>query len=216
MPRIGQARAPLEQVPAHTESDEFVTVVTGLPRSGTSMMMQMLQAAGLDPLADELRQPDADNPLGYFELKAATQLRDDPSWVAGAGGRAVKVVAQLLTHLPQGFRYRALFMQRDIDEILASQRAMLERHGKQGSTLADTRMKRVFERQLAEARQLLNRHNIPTLLVPYTGAIEKPGEAAVRVAEFLGPDVDAHAMAAAIAPALHRQRRDRMAVVPDA
>lgn len=127
----------------------FVTIVTGLPRSGTSMMMQMLNAAGLHPLTDQLRQADEDNPRGYFELEAATRLRDNPEWVADAQGKLIKVVAQLVPWLPQGVPYRVVFMQRDIDEVLSSQRKMLQRQGKQGSTLPDDRMKNVFQRQLA-------------------------------------------------------------------
>jgi hypothetical protein len=101
-----------------------------------------------------------------------------------------------------------IFMQRDSNEVLASQRKMLDRQGKQGSTLADNRMKNVFQRQLTQTRQLLNRHQIPTLVISYADAIEKPTDAAAQVAEFLGSKVDAQAMAAAIDPALYRQRRE--------
>ncbi len=215
--RIGQARVPQGQLRPNAKDDEIVTVVTGLPRSGTSMMMQMLHAAGLSPLTDELRQADEDNPRGYFEFQAATQLRDNPNWVADARGKVIKVVAQLMTHLPQEFPYRVIFMQRDIEEVLASQRKMLARQGKKGSTLADDRMKNVFQRQLVQTHQLLNRHHIPTLVVSYTDAIERPNEVAAKVAEFLGKSpADAEAIAAAVDPALYRQRREAHSRQPHA
>ncbi|MEO2035481.1 MAG: hypothetical protein ABGZ35_25660, partial [Planctomycetaceae bacterium] len=168
---------------------------------------QMLQAAGLDPLTDEQRQADEDNPRGYFELEAATQLRDNPEWIMDAQGKVIKIVAQLIPWLPQGLSYRVIFMQRDIDEVLSSQRTMLERHGKQGSTLADDRMKNVFQRQLAQTREVLRQHQIPTLAVSHGQAIEDPGKVAARVANFVGTDVDTQTLAAAIDPQLYRQRK---------
>ena len=214
--RIGQAPEPQSELPPGGTADEFITVVTGLPRSGTSMMMQMLHAGGVAPLADELRQADEDNPRGYFELKAATRLRDDPAWVVDAQGKSIKVVVQLLHHLPQGFHYRVIFMQRNIDEVLNSQSKMLERQGKEGATLSDDRMKNVFQRQLTQTRQMLKKNRIPTLFVPYAQAVENPTRIAQRVAEFLGPSLGAQAMAAAIEPTLYRQRREGVIEQEDA
>jgi tetratricopeptide (TPR) repeat protein/arylsulfatase A-like enzyme len=208
VPRIGQAPVPQSGPPPADEGDGYITVVTGLPRSGTSMMMQMLAAGGVAPLSDGLRQADEDNPRGYFELKEATQLRDNPTWVADAQGMSIKVVAQLLHHLPQGFHYRVIFMQRDIDEVLDSQGKMLERQAKDGATLSNKRLKNVFQRQLTQARQMLKRHQIPTFFVPYADAVAHPTQTAEKMAKFLGPDTDAQAMAAAIDPNLYRQRRE--------
>ncbi len=206
VPRIGQAQ--VAQTPPEAGSDEpWITVVTGLPRSGTSMMMQMLAAGDVAPLTDELRGADEDNPRGYFELREATQLGTNADWVADAQGKSIKVVAQLLNHLPQGFRYRVIFMQRNIDEVLDSQHRMLKRQGKDTAKLSHERMKGVFQRQLAQTRQLLQRHRIPTLYVPYAEAVDDPAHTARRVAEFLGSDAGAPAMAAAIDPRLYRQRR---------
>jgi len=113
-------------------SDETITVVSGLPRSGTSMMMQMLGAGGLAVLTDGKRGADADNPRGYYEYEAVKSLGQDASWLASAGGKAVKIVSALLIHLPDGFDYRVIFMRRPIAEVLASQRAMLDRLGHAG------------------------------------------------------------------------------------
>ncbi|NNM21374.1 MAG: tetratricopeptide repeat protein [Gammaproteobacteria bacterium] len=205
IPRLRQPPEAPQSEPA--DDSEYITIVTGLPRSGTSMMMQILNASGLQPLTDELREADEDNPRGYFEIKEATQLRDNPSWVGNARGKSVKVIAQLLGELPQGYKYRVIFMQRNIDEVLDSQAMMLERLGKEGGKLAHEKMKTVFQGQLAHARKLLRRHGIPTFFVPYVAAIEKPELTAEKLAEFLGSDADAKAMAAAIDPSLYRQRR---------
>ena len=204
VPRINSPRrSPTDD---DTPSGPFVTVVTGLPRSGTSMMMQMLRAAGMESLTDGQRTADEDNPRGYFEFKAATQLRDNPRWVSHAQGKVVKVVAQLVPWLPQGFRYRVVFMDRDIHEVLASQQKMLERQGGQNSTLSDNRLHKVFQGQLAQTHRLLTANLIPMLNVSYARAIENPSQVAAEVAEFLGPNVEGAPMAAAIDPALYRRR----------
>lgn len=109
--------------------ESSVTIVTGLPRSGTSMMMRMLEAGGLPVLVDGRRGADIDNPNGYYEFEPVKETRTDASWVEGARGRAVKMVYRLLYDVPAEFRYRVLFMRRDLGEILASQRKMLTRHG---------------------------------------------------------------------------------------
>ena len=108
-----------------------MTVVTGLPRSGTSMLMQMLAAGGIPPLSDGERLPDDDNPRGYFELESVKRLQKDSSWLSDAQGKAVKIIAQLLPNLPQ-LNYRLIFMDRDLDEVIESQRRMLLRNGRQG------------------------------------------------------------------------------------
>src|SRR5260221_40938 len=106
-----------------------IVVVSGLPRSGTSLMMAMLQAGGVPVLSDGLRAPDADNPNGYFEFEPVKQLRTDHTWLASAQGKALKVVVPLLFHFPELFDCRVLFMERNLDEVIASQLAMLARKG---------------------------------------------------------------------------------------
>ena len=105
----------------------MIVVVSGLPRSGTSLMMQMLEAGGLPILMDDRRPADADNPRGYYEFQPVKTLDKDNSWMAQAEGKAVKVVSLLLYHLPPGHDYKVLFMERTIAEVLASQTAMLKR-----------------------------------------------------------------------------------------
>ena len=114
----------------HIGPDRAVTVVSGLPRSGTSMMMKMLEAGGMAPVTDGVRAADEDNPQGYFEFEAVKRLgKDEPGWLNQVGGRAVKIISRLLCELPPGHSYRVLFMHRDLDEVLSSQRQMLIKIG---------------------------------------------------------------------------------------
>ena len=187
--------------------DEFITVVSGLPRSGTSMMMQMLHASGHPCLADGQREADTDNPRGYFEYEKVKQLRRDCSWLPEAKGKAVKIIVQLLPFLPPQHNYRVVFMERDIDEVLASQRRMLDRQGRQGGALSDERLRQVFERQVSQVKQMLAARNIPTLYVEHKDAFQRPMEIAEQVRNFLGGDLDAQAMAGVVDSDLYRQRR---------
>jgi hypothetical protein len=203
----------------------FVTVVSGLPRSGTSLMMQMLAAGGLPPLHDGHRPADTDNPRGYFEFAPAKNLRADASWLPQAQGRAVKLVAQLLPFLPGSagvpaanergqartpalLDYRIVWMERSLDEVLASQRVMLDRHGRTGAALAPERLRGIFEQQLARVTEIVGRRKLAVLRVAHADAIRDPGGTAARVAEFLGLPLDRTAMAACVDAKLHRQRRN--------
>jgi Sulfotransferase family len=186
----------------------FVTIVSGLPRSGTSLMMQMLAAGGLQVLTDGRRLPDQHNPRGYFELEAVKHTRTDHSWLAQAEGKVVKVVHLLLSHLPDGRDYRVIFMQRDLLEVIASQRAMLQEQGRPSAPLADSKLAEVFGKQLAEVRQWCSQHpNFRVLYLQHRDVIEKPLTAAQQIATFLDGDLDPRRMAAAVEPNLYRQRR---------
>jgi hypothetical protein len=197
---------------------EVITVVAGLPRSGTSMMMQMLAAAGLPAYADEKRIPDEDNPRGYFEHEQATRLHQDASWIPEARGKAVKIVAHLLPFLPVGEQYRLIFMHRDIREVVASQKAMLERLGRKGGGLAEARLLRAYTQQLMRVQTWLRRRaEIPVLALSYAEALADPATAAAKLARFLGQPFDREAAAAAVEPALrHQQARDEQALAADA
>ena len=139
MPRLGNTPAEVSDAELVPEAGgEPITIVSGLPRSGTSMMMQMLDGGGLPILSDGEREADEDNPRGYLELEGTKRLRTDHSWLADAQGHVVKVIAQLIPVLPLGFGYRVIFMERDIVEVLSSQRHMLERLGEQGQICRTT------------------------------------------------------------------------------
>jgi len=214
--RTSTTRRPLAAPPARStdapaapDTQPFVTVVSGLPRSGTSMMMQMLAAGGLPVMADEIRQADENNPRGYFELEKVKTLGADNGWVEEARGKVIKVVAPLVPHLPQACAYRMVFMHRDLDEVVASQSSMLRRLEREGGRLTESRLKEALARQVQRVKGLLAAHEVPVLTVDYAEALERPAEVASRVAEFLGVELDQAAMRRAIDPALHRERSAR-------
>jgi Sulfotransferase domain len=188
-------------------ANPFITVVSGLPRSGTSLVMQMLASGGLPVLTDGQRAADEHNPRGYFELEAVKHTRIDRSWLTQAEGKAVKVVHLLLPYLPVDREYRVVFMQRDLTEVIASQRAMLQQQGRPAATLPDSKLGEIFEMQLAQVRQWLTRNpNFRVLHLQHRDVIETPLAVAQEIAAFLGGGLDVNQMAAAVEPNLYRQR----------
>ena len=187
-------------------TDGFVTVVSGLPRSGTSLMMQMLKAGGLEPFTDDVRNPDEDNPRGYFELENVKRLRDDQSWVPDARGKAVKIIVQLLQYLPKSCGYRVIYMDRDLEEVLRSQAAMLKRSGAPAPSISQEQLRAVFQKQVQATGAMLAELQTPVLKIDYRACVASPAEAAAKVNEFLGGRLDEQSMAAAVDPTLYRQR----------
>lgn len=190
-------------------SGPSIIVVSGLPRSGTSMAMQMLGAGGVPLLADDVRRPDAQNPEGYFELERVKSLPagGDTAWLDGARGRAVKIVSHLLTWLPEDYAYKVVFMERNLEEVVASQDAMLAARGEPPQPDA-TRTARLYAEHLAQVRGFLARRRcFETLTVGYADVIGHPHVQAGRIAAFLGGRLAADAMAAAVKPELYRERR---------
>ncbi len=191
------------------ESLSFITVVSGLPRSGTSMMMKMLHAGGIPPITDEIRRADTDNPKGYYEFERVKKLdKGDTAWVPDAVGKSVKVITALLTHLPKDYTYRVLIMRRDLDEVLASQAKMLERRGEQ-QAVSDDKMKALFTKHLRQIEAWLQQQpNVAWLDVNYGELVKDPQSQLARINEFLGGNLDVAAMAAVADPQLHRNRAD--------
>lgn len=186
----------------------FTTIVSGLPRSGTSLVMQMLAAGGAQVLTDGQRTADQHNPRGYFELEAVKHSRSHLSWLDRAEGKAVKVVHLLLPHLPTDREYRVIFIERDLTEVIASQRTMLQQQGRPGATLPDSKLAEIFRKQLAEVRQWLSQNsNFRVLQIQHRDVIEMPLTASQQIATFLGGDLDPRRMAAAVEPNLYRQRQ---------
>lgn len=184
-----------------------ITVVSGLPRSGTSLMMQMIDAGGIPAFTDRERAADDDNPRGYYELEAVKRTKADASWAADARGRVVKLVHVLLYDLPAEFEYRVVLMRRDLDEVLRSQKVMLERRGMEGARLSDDQLKSAFGAQLEKvAAWLTEQAHCSHLEVDYNRLMADPAAAAETVADFLGGTLDRAAMAAAVDPSLYRQR----------
>ncbi|MCL4222745.1 MAG: hypothetical protein KJZ65_15405 [Phycisphaerales bacterium] len=182
-------------------------IVTGLPRSGTSLAMQILAAGGVPPLTDHQRTPDTDNPRGYFEFERVKQLKTDKGWLDEARGRAVKVVHMLLAELPDDRDYLVIFMRRDVGEVVQSQAAMLARSGRPGAGLPAGRLSEIYRQQLAAVeRWLSSRPRFVVLDVPYAGLVEEPALWAERVNTHVGGGLDTREMARAVDPALYRNR----------
>lgn len=188
-----------------------VYIVSGLPRSGTSMMMQMLHRGGLPVLTDAIRSADEDNPRGYFELERVKQTRDDPSWLDEAHGKVVKLISRLLLELPppapERVRYKVIFMRRDLDEVLRSQKKMLERRG-EDTTQNDDEIKELFVAHLEEIESWLRgRSDIDVLFVSYGRMVTEPRPGAERINRFLDGVLDVEAMLSEVDPDLYRNRK---------
>lgn len=186
-----------------------IVVVSGLPRSGTSMMMAMLDAGGLPVWTDGLRAADDQNPNGYYELERIKDLDKpiDKSWVRGGRGRAVKVISSLLEHLPAGNHYQVIFMNRDMAEVLQSQTKMLAQRGEGHDRARDTELEAAYASHLRRVRHLLAHDARFTALdVAYADVVAQPGATATRIQSFLGVDLDKKRMAAAVDGGLYHNR----------
>ena len=188
------------------ENHEIITVVSGLPRSGTSMMMQMLRAGGLTCLTDELREADISNPKGYFEFEKVKGLRADNSWLPEAKGKVIKIISHLLACLPPELNYKIIFMERDLDEVLASQRKMLVNQGQGEENLSDERLGQIFAQQLRQVKKMLADRQISTLFLGYQDVLEDPVEISTQLQAFLGNNLDQQAMRDVVDHNLYRQR----------
>jgi hypothetical protein len=206
LPNSGLSAGSLTGGRAWASSD--IVVVSGLPRSGTSLMMSMLEAGGLPALTDGIRQADADNPEGYFEFERVKQLdKGDRDWLGQAQGRAIKVISALLEHLPSEYTYRVIFMHRRMEEILASQRKMLERRGEPASDGNDARLAAAFQKHLARVQAwLAAQPNIALLNVDYNALLSDPIAGSRAVKRFLDDGLDMQRMVAVVNPDLYRNR----------
>ena len=184
-----------------------IIVVSGLPRSGTSMMMKMLAEGGLSLVTDSLRTADDDNPNGYFEFERVKQLADgNIGWLDGAQGEVVKVISALLEHLPSSHRYKVIFMERAVPEVLASQKKMLA-HRKEEAKVSDAEMEKQFRDHLKAVKYWLARQpNLEVLYVDYNRMMAAPEADCRRVAEFIGVPVDVDRMLSVPNQALYRNR----------
>jgi hypothetical protein len=185
----------------------MIVIVSGLPRSGTSLMMHMLQAGGVPLLTDEQRPADADNPQGYWEYAPVKRLHEDNTWMAQAEGKAVKVISALLQHLPSHHTYKIIFMQRPMSEVLASQTMMLQRRGESKGQADDQTLGTIFTQHLDRTmRWLAAQKHMTVLPVQYHAALAEPVATATQVADFLALPLAITAMAQTVDPQLYRQR----------
>jgi hypothetical protein len=188
---------------------EPIVVVSGLPRSGTSMLMKMLEAGGMAIMTDAERTADIDNPKGYFEYERIKDLEKetDKSYVREGRGKALKVISFLIKDLPDENDYRVIFMRRDLDEMLASQSKMIERLGSVDSSAENEAMKEAYRNDIVRTRLLCkNRPNFELIEIHYKATIEDPAATARRVNAFLDDHLDEVAMRAAVDASLYRNR----------
>lgn len=185
--------------------NDHILIVSGLPRSGTSLLMQMLENGGVEVVTDGARAADIDNPRGYYELERVKRIERDASWLPEMRGKAFKMVSQLLYHLPASERYRVIFIERDFDEMLASQEKMLERLGRPAAPRDE--VEQAFARHLEQLHKWLSQQrHIELLRVNYKELLEEPRREAERIQVFLGVEMDVEGMASAVVPSLWRNR----------
>jgi hypothetical protein len=191
----------------------FLSIVSGLPRSGTSMMMRMLETGGLPVMIDLIREADDDNPNGYYEFEAVKHTKEDPSWLDASDGKVVKMVYRLLYDLPEDRTYYVLFMGRHLDEVLASQRVMLERHGSGADGITDAQMRAMFQAEIDKFfKWIADRPCFKMIRVDYNNLLADPRGELTKVNEFLGGGLDVEAMAATVDPSLYRNRKAEVVV----
>jgi hypothetical protein len=186
-----------------------VVIVSGLPRSGTSMAMKMLEAGGMELVVDNIRTADDDNPKGYYEDERVKELAEmeDTGWLQGARGRVIKVVSSLLNFLPTNNAYKVVFMRRNLHEVLASQTKMLDRRDEESHT-DDQNLLAMYESHLEKVEfQLRFRPNFEALYVNYSDVVAEPAMEARRIADFVGGNLDVGRMAGAVDGSLYRNRR---------
>ena len=187
---------------------EYITVVSGLPRSGTSMMMRMIEAGGMEIVTDHLRTPDDSNPKGYYEFETVKKLKDgDRAWVGSARGKAVKVISALLEYLPREYTYQVIFMRRDIHEILASQKKMLIDRGEPTDKVSDEKMAELYRNHLSKVEGWLKQQpNMKTLFVNYNEVLANPDTYLDSINRFLSNRLEVSNMRQVIDKNLYRQR----------
>lgn len=187
-----------------------ITIVSGLPRSGTSLMMQALHAGGLDVFIDEERPADENNKKGYYEHQLVKKLAQNKTWLPDAVGKSVKVISHLLQHLPARYKYKIIFMERHLSEITRSQQKMLKRLGKEhapdnGAVNAPLYMK--YGQHLKEIKTWLSdQPHIEVCYVSYNGMIEDATQEIERVNTFLGNVLDTTKMTTVVDKSLYREQ----------
>lgn len=188
--------------------DTTITIVSGLPRSGTSMMMRMLEAGGFDTVTDNIRKADDDNKRGYYEFERAKKIKEDKSWLSECEGKVVKIISMLLLDLPLDRSYKILFMHRNMGEILASQKVMLERRCEKGAGVSDEKMAESYGKHVQQVENWLASNNVFNVMyVNYNDVLNNPEPHIAAINGFLGGRLDTARMAQVIETKLYRQRR---------
>lgn len=184
----------------------MITIVSGLPRSGTSMMMQMIAAGGIEPVTDHIRKADEDNPKGYYEYEKVKDIKKDTSWLPACRGKIVKMVSMLLLDLPQEQQYKIVFMKRRLNEILMSQRKMLDRMKKE-ETIDDIETTVNYGRHLIKVQDYLKKqNNVEVLYIWYHDVIENPQKQSAYINTFMGGILNVDEMVKTVDKKLYRNK----------
>jgi len=190
-------------------NQETVTIVSGLPRSGTSMMMEMLDKGGLEVLTDQVRKADEDNPKGYYEYERVKQLPDSTEWLDEAKGKAVKVLGELIKHLPGDYYYKIVFMERNLDEIIESQAKMLKRKGEDPEDISKDELRETFKnyRKILK-KQISSSPNMEVIYVNYNDIMSHPEPVIESISAFFDGELDTKKMLSVIDEELYRNRKE--------
>ncbi len=190
-----------------TMSQDTITIVSGLPRSGTSMMMEMLEKGGITPLTDKVRRPDEDNPKGYYEYERVKALPEDTGWLEEAKGRSVKVLGEQIKHVPEGYDYKVVFMERDLDEMIESQTKMLKRKGKDPDDISKEELKKTFKDYRKILKQQIASHpGMDVIYVSYNDMISNPELVIESVSAFFDRKLNTTEMLSVVDEDLYRNR----------
>lgn len=205
----GQIKISAETFGKQCVSTKPIIVVSGLPRSGTSMLMQMLEAGGVPVYCDTLRQPDLDNPHGYYELARIKKLaqQQDQTWLGMAQGRVIKIISHFLPHLPLDYKYKTVLLNRDLNEVLASQNKMLARRGQPTAPNLTLKLRELFAEHLRQIRSWLDRQaNFEVLPLEYSQILADPAGHAQQLQNFLDTEMQVSRMASVPDVKLYRNR----------
>ena len=188
-------------------NDVPIVIVSGLPRSGTSMMMKMLDAGGMAIVTDHIREADEDNPKGDYELEKVKKLKIDHTWMGEIAGKVVKMISMLLYDLPARYNYKIVFMRRNLEEVLASQKKMLERHNRTADYAGDDEMRQLYMQHLEEVERWLEQQdNIEVVYVNYKDFLDEPAQNVKSINGYLCGHLDEGAMVQVVDAQLYRQR----------
>ena len=179
-----------------------ILVVTGLPRSGTSLMMQLINKAGIEILSDGLRKSDVSNPEGYYEYEPVKGIVKDNSFLKDASGKAVKIVAPLPMFMDKALKYKVIFMRREMNEVLRSQEVMLNKD----QSAEREKFRTIFQGHLDKTYQFLNTNNIPYLDVNYAELVNAPGIILPAWKDFVGTDTSLEELMNVVKPDLYRNK----------
>ena len=205
-------RFPANEIePSGDTRGDSIVVVSGLPRSGTSMMMKMLEVGGLEILTDHIRTADVSNPKGYYEFERVKKLKEgDTEWLVDARGKAVKVISALLEYLPSDYHYKIIFMKRNLEEILASQKKMLVTRGEPTDKVSDEKLAQLYRKHLNQVEVwLAQQANMEVIFTSYNESLADLDTHVAAINQFLGGNMNTAQMLEVVDESLYRQRRKR-------